>query len=74
MIRKFYLFQRSQAVIEKMTKADMVGSDYKQKMNFRGVWVAKSVERPTLDFSSGHDPRAVGSSSASGSALSVEPA
>ena len=38
------------------------------------AWGAQSVERPTLDLSSGHDPRVVGSSLASGSALSVEPA
>ena len=25
----------------------------------RDSWVAQSVERPTLDFSSGHDPRVV---------------
>ena len=35
---------------------------------------AQSVERLTLDFSSGRDPRVVGSSPTSGSALSVEPA
>ena len=35
----------------------------------RGAWVAQSVECLTLDFSSGHDPRAVGSSPASGSVL-----
>ena len=32
-----------------------------------GTWVAQSVERPTLGFGSGHDPRVVGSSPASGS-------
>ena len=26
-----------------------------------GAWVTRLVERPTLDFSSGHDPRIVGS-------------
>ena len=34
-----------------------------------GAWVAQSAERPTLDFASGHDPRVVGSSPASGSVL-----
>ena len=36
--------------------------------------MAQSVERPTLDFSSGHDPGVVGSSPMSGSALSTEAA
>ena len=40
----------------------------------RGAWVAQLVERPTSDFGSGHDPRVVGLSPVSGSALSVEPA
>ena len=44
------------------------------KTESRGAWVARSVERLTLDFSSGHDPRVVGSSPALGSALSAEPA
>ena len=35
--------------------------------------MAQSVECPTLDFGSGHDPRVVGSSPTSGSVLSVEP-
>ena len=35
--------------------------------------MAQSVENPTLDFSSGHDPRVVGWSPASGSVLSLEP-
>ena len=39
-----------------------------------GAWVAQSVECLTLDFSSGHDLRVVGSSPASGSVLSTEPA
>ena len=33
-----------------------------------------SVEDPTLDVGSGHDPRVVGSSPTSGSALSMKPA
>ena len=33
-----------------------------------------SVERPTLDFGSGHDPRIMGSSPASGSTLNMETA
>ena len=34
------------------------------------AWVAQLVEHPTLDFSSGHDLRVVGSSPESGSMLS----
>ena len=37
-----------------------------------GAWVAQSVERPTLDFGSGRDPRAVGLSPVLGSVLIVE--
>ena len=43
------------------------------KTGGRGAWVAQSVERPTLDFGSAHDPRVVGSSSESGSTLNMEP-
>ena len=39
----------------------------------RGARVAQSVERPTLDFGSGHDSRAVGSSPMSDSALNTVP-
>ena len=39
-----------------------------------GAWVAQLLERPTLDFCSGHDPRVTGLSPASGSALNMEPA
>ena len=39
-----------------------------------GARVAPSVEHLTLDFSSGRDPRIMGSSPASGSAQSTEPA
>ena len=39
----------------------------------RGSWVAQLVERLTLDFSSGHDPRVVGLGLVLGYALSVEP-
>ena len=39
-----------------------------------GTWVAQLVERLTLGFDSGHDPRVVGWSLKSGSVLSVEPA
>ena len=39
-----------------------------------GTWVAQSVERPTLDFGSGHDSRVVKLSPASGSVLRMEPA
>ena len=41
---------------------------------FGGTWVAQSVEHPTLDFDSGHDPRVMGSSPALGPVLSMEPA
>ena len=40
----------------------------------RGTWVAQWVERLTLDFGSGHDPRVIGSSPTLGSVLSMEPA
>ena len=40
----------------------------------QGAGVAQLGECPTLDFGSGHDPRVVGSSPASGSALGAEPA
>ena len=39
-----------------------------------GTWVAHLVEHLTLDFSSGHDPRVVGSSPLSGSKWSTKPA
>ena len=35
------------------------------------AWMAQLVKHPTLDFGSGHDPRVLGSSSASGSQWSV---
>ena len=38
----------------------------------KGSWVAQLVERPTLDFSSGRDPRVVGWSPELVSTLSVE--
>ena len=44
-----------------------------KNISFRGAWVAQSVESPTLEFGSGHDPRVVGLSPTSGSALSIEP-
>ena len=44
------------------------------EMFLKGTWVVQSVERLILDFSADHDPRVVGSSPTSGSALSVEPA
>ena len=37
--------------------------------NSGGAWVAQSSEHPTFDFGSGHAPRVVGWSPASGSAL-----
>ena len=36
--------------------------------------MAQSVEHPTLDFGSVHDPRVMGSSPALGPVLSMEPA
>ena len=39
-----------------------------------GTWVAQSIEHPALDFSSGHDPRVVGSSPTLGSVVGMEPA
>jgi len=42
------------------------------KKNGRDTWVALSVKHQTLDFSSGHDLRVLGSSPASGSMLSGE--
>ena len=49
-------------------------NDFIETGHDRGTWVAQSAEHPTLDFSSGHDPRAMGSSPMSDSALNVEPA
>ena len=40
----------------------------------RCTWVSQLVKQPTLDFSSGHDVRVVGSTTVLGSALSVESA
>ena len=37
---------------------------WSKRKDLRGTWVAQSVERRTLDFSSGRDPRAVGFSPA----------
>ena len=45
----------------------------KNSMDLRGAWVAQSVERPTLDFGLGQDPRVVRSSPALYSMLDVEP-
>ena len=41
--------------------------------DIRGHLVAQFVEQPTLDFSSGHDPRVVGSSPTLASVLSMDP-
>ena len=38
------------------------------------MWVAQSVEHPTLDFSWDHDPKVVGSSPMPGPVLGMEPA
>ena len=43
-------------------------------VTWQGAWMSPSVERPILDFSSGHDPRFVGSSLGLGSVLSIDPA
>ena len=39
-----------------------------------GTWMVQSIERPMLDFGSGHDPHILRLSHVSGSALDVEPA
>jgi len=44
------------------------------KNTLKGCWVAQLVECPSLDFSSGHDLRVMGSSPKSGSMLSRESA
>ena len=44
-----------------------------KNMSLRGTWVAQSVKRLTLDFSSGLDLRVVSSSSTLGSLLREEP-
>ena len=49
-----------------------MGSTYQKRKVSWDAWLAQSVERLTLDFSSGHDPRVMGSSPKSRSALSVE--
>ena len=41
-------------------------------MHIGGAWVALLVGPLTLDFSSGHNPGAVGSSPVSGSAMTVQ--
>ena len=40
----------------------------------RGTWVAQLVKHLTLEYGSGHDPRVVGLSPASGNTLGMEPA
>ena len=44
----------------------------KKRKSTRGTWVAHSLERLTLDFSSGHDLGVVRLSPTAGSALSTE--
>ena len=51
-----------------------VGGEKREEQKSRGAWVAQSVERQTLDFGSGHDPRVVGSSPMLGSSLNMDPA
>ena len=43
------------------------------KTDSGGVWVVQSLERQTVDFGSGHDPRVMRSSPVSGSTLKMEP-
>ena len=40
--------------------------------HLRGTWLALSVKHPTLDFSSGHDSKVMGSSPTLGWMLSLE--
>ena len=44
------------------------------KVEGGSAWLAQSVECPTLDFGSGHDPRVVELSPVLGSVLNMEPA
>ena len=44
-----------------------------KSLSFGGLWVAQSVERPTLGFGSGHDLRVMRSNPRSGFPLGVEP-
>ena len=48
-------------------------SAFKSSLDFWGAWVALSVECPTLDFDSGHDPSVVGWSPISGAWDSLFP-
>ena len=52
---------------------NMVG-DLSSRQGHWGAWVAQVFGRLTLDFGSGHDPRVLRPSPASGSALGVESA
>ena len=54
----------------------VLGSKHKllKSLGFRGSWVARLVECPTVDFGSGHDLRVRRSSPMSGSTLGVDPA
>lgn len=45
-----------------------------EKSKSHGVWEAQSMEHPTRDFGSGHNPRVVGLSARWNSVLSVDPA
>jgi len=55
----------------KITKLKNKQTNKNPKMD---AWVALSVKRATLDFSSGHDLRVLRSSPKSGSVLGMEPA
>ena len=52
----------------------LIYSLVRSKVRIRGAWVAQSVKGPALDFGTGHDPKFMGLSPASGSTLSMEPA
>lgn len=55
--------------------ASTVHAEHPHSGLWRGVpWMAESVDHPTLDFASSHDPGVVISSPVLGSVLSVGPA
>ena len=55
-------------------RADSLSYFFLKMISKWGAWVAQSVEHPTLDFGSGHDPRVMRSSPTLGSVLSVKSA
>ena len=58
----------------KIKKQLLIVVSYIKENKIGGTCTAQSGGHPTLDFGSGHDPRVIGSSSASGSVMSMEPA